>query len=426
MTIISTAKLKKLIFKPRLFFSDARYKKLHQAYQGIYQQADAAFVQGDIVRTHETLEGLPSNYGHKYLLKTRLALFANEPEAALFASQQALLLLPAESSSAKQVFYWHQEALRSLGRAQEALHLLQTKPFVDTSSRYYRALRLIALQLKAPEIYEQEICTVKPLQSQWLRARNQYLLLLRDLGQKHQAVQVAKQLYLEVKHQPRKPTASVSKTRSTQQARAWQAKAAIALSQLKQDLADYGLRFFLVSGTLLGCVREQRILGHDTDIDVGFEPGTQKELLSLAVAASARFRQLETSSEHTLYIEHTNGVKIDLFIHYDEQGLWYHEGIKCRWWNSPCILKKQEFLGEDHWIPQDYDRYLTENYGDWRTPVTDFATFLDTPNMQVTQPDTMHLYYLSQAIYHQRKGQNQHTQRYLNAVKQLENQDVHG
>ena len=31
--------------------------------------------------------------------------------------------------------------------------------------------------------------------------------------------------------------------------------------------------------------------------------------------------------------------------------------------------------------PVDYDKYLSENYGDWRTPVTDFHFTTGTPNL---------------------------------------------
>ena len=35
--------------------------------------------------------------------------------------------------------------------------------------------------------------------------------------------------------------------------------------------------------------------------------------------------------------------------------------------------------------PADADRYLTENYGDWRTPVTQFNCTTGTPNLVITR-----------------------------------------
>src|SRR5690606_37477131 len=49
----------------------------------------------------------------------------------------------------------------------------------------------------------------------------------------------------------------------------WSAAARQALLDLRSDLSRADVKFFLVSGTLLGCVREGNILGHDKDIDVG-------------------------------------------------------------------------------------------------------------------------------------------------------------
>lgn len=33
--------------------------------------------------------------------------------------------------------------------------------------------------------------------------------------------------------------------------------------------------------------------------------------------------------------------------------------------------------------PRDADRYLTENYGNWRVPVTSFHCAVDTPNLRL-------------------------------------------
>ena len=35
--------------------------------------------------------------------------------------------------------------------------------------------------------------------------------------------------------------------------------------------------------------------------------------------------------------------------------------------------------------PADADRYLTENYGDWRTPVTEFNCTTGTPNLVISR-----------------------------------------
>ncbi len=37
-------------------------------------------------------------------------------------------------------------------------------------------------------------------------------------------------------------------------------------------------------------------------------------------------------------------------------------------------------------MPSDAALYLAENYSNWRTPLTDYDTSVDTPNMIVTDP----------------------------------------
>lgn len=49
--------------------------------------------------------------------------------------------------------------------------------------------------------------------------------------------------------------------------------------------------------------------------------------------------------------------------------------------------------------PQTYDRYLTENYGDWYTPKINFDSALDTPNMEVIDNKAM-LIYLYKKLSH--------------------------
>jgi hypothetical protein len=40
-------------------------------------------------------------------------------------------------------------------------------------------------------------------------------------------------------------------------------------------------------------------------------------------------------------------------------------GTKLRWNNTPFNLIPYDFMGESFLIPEDYDLYLTENYGSW-------------------------------------------------------------
>src|SRR5690606_9688898 len=89
-----------------------------------------------------------------------------------------------------------------------------------------------------------------------------------------------------------------------------------------------------------------------------------------------------------------NGTNIDIFVHHREPDVIWHGGVKIRWDNTPFGLVPCDFLGRRFLIPSNADRYLTENYGDWKVPVTDFDSAYDTPNARVlcSEELTVHTY----------------------------------
>lgn len=178
----------------------------------------------------------------------------------------------------------------------------------------------------------------------------------------------------------------------------------------KQTLADFitlfpqdKLRWFLVSGTFLGLIRENGFLKHDYDIDLGvFEDEIDIASVKKTLGESDRF-VLKKYDHHKsslfepevacnnpdvpyiLKIIHMSGIHIDLFIHYRDTQVsppsYWHGSSLHRWNNSPFELKTYRFYDHDVLAPAQADLYLTENYGDWRTPVTDFDCTTGTPNL---------------------------------------------
>jgi len=153
-----------------------------------------------------------------------------------------------------------------------------------------------------------------------------------------------------------------------------------ALIDLKNVFKNAGIEFFLVSGTLLGCIREGKLLGHDKDIDVGVWSDVRTEDIFNQVKKSGLFYIQATRSSLALRIKHVNGTAIDIFLHFRENDNYWHGGSKLKWNNTPFSLDTYEFLNDEYLIPADYDLYLTENYGDWRTEKPDFDSAFDTPN----------------------------------------------
>lgn len=171
---------------------------------------------------------------------------------------------------------------------------------------------------------------------------------------------------------------------------AFDLRAAVALAALSWELDRVGVKPFLISGTLLGYLREGNFISWDKDIDVGiFTSEIKTNDVELAFDNSAEFtvRRLDFNAER-LRVDHINGIKVDIFPHYGAfDGKVWHDGTATRWWNSPFELKEIEFLNERQYVPSDPERYLDENYGNWRVPEPNFDARIDAPNVEITDQD---------------------------------------
>ncbi|HEX8233205.1 MAG TPA: hypothetical protein VF559_07670 [Caulobacteraceae bacterium] len=320
-----------------------------------------------------------------------VSLYLGRHAEAAQAAQHAMIGLAPKGGSAqfRALCVLKAEALCAMGRYREASEFLLAN------------LRKKALNAREWELLRWTVRSEADLETFWSYAASylaksgpaprqalyNYSLVCRDLGLFERAVFAAQERLQHglafVQAGARKPPRSTS----------WLEDAKRALLDLKADLSSQGVEFFLISGTLLGCVREGRILGHDKDIDVGLAPGLDKEKVVSALAGGGRFKLKPEQAPVLLRAQHPGGVTIDLFLHWEEDGKLLHGGQKAVWWNSPFMLQETEFLGEAFMIPADHDLYLTENYGDWRTPAPEFETFVDTPNMVVSHEGHMIWYY---------------------------------
>ncbi|MBB3322575.1 LicD family protein [Atlantibacter sp. RC6] len=156
-----------------------------------------------------------------------------------------------------------------------------------------------------------------------------------------------------------------------------------ALKDLRTIFNDNNIEFFLISGTLLGCIRNGQLLSHDKDIDVGIWYNSERNNLINILSSSGYFEFHAFRSQHVIRIKHVNGISIDVFYHYKEQDNYWHGGVKLKWNNTPFLLKDHRFLGVVFKIPENYDLYLTENYGNWKIEQKDFDSAFGTPNAEI-------------------------------------------
>jgi phosphorylcholine metabolism protein LicD len=182
------------------------------------------------------------------------------------------------------------------------------------------------------------------------------------------------------------------------------------IENAKKTLSDFQdlfptdqMRWFVISGTFLGLIREKGFLAHDYDIDLGvFEDEVDIQTTIDKIAESPSFvlkkydyhqsnlfgattLAVNPDVPYLLKLVHASGIHIDLFIHYRDTNhspaVDWHGSSLHRWENSPFELVSYPFYGLTVFGPADADRYLTENYGDWGTPVTNFSCTTDTPNL---------------------------------------------
>lgn len=155
---------------------------------------------------------------------------------------------------------------------------------------------------------------------------------------------------------------------------------------------------FVISGTLLGIVRDGNFLNFDKDIDTGILNEKTFQNFKSKVRKSGRFFLLPERSDKVLRVRHVNGVSIDIFRHWEKNEQYWHGGVKVNWWNSKFSLTPMVFQGVNILIPNNYKLYLTENYGNWQMPKPDFDSALDTPNAEVCCEEEIIIHKLQKTI----------------------------
>lgn len=162
-----------------------------------------------------------------------------------------------------------------------------------------------------------------------------------------------------------------------------------SLVTVNRLLRERGLQPFLMSGTLLGYVREGQLLSHDKDIDLGLVGWEQQYALAQALLSAGHYqlsyRGLRGSQTFLIdAVDLKHGMVIDFFFFHPRDdhflhGIDYKYGFTQNLRFSRFGLKEVDFLGDRFWIPDNADQNLTENYGDWRTPQSSYVVTVESP-----------------------------------------------
>jgi len=164
-------------------------------------------------------------------------------------------------------------------------------------------------------------------------------------------------------------------------------------------LEKHNVRYWIDFGTLLGIVREGRILPWDYDMDISiFEEDREKmhttvlpEIKKLQYRIYSRYHEIEDDVlkkgdfrafrvKNRRWKFFRGYVNLDIFVMYKKEDYhyWYELGNKHK---IPSSYIEEfdfiEFNEKEYSKPKDHDRYLTYHYGDWRVPNKDYDSKVD-------------------------------------------------
>ena len=153
------------------------------------------------------------------------------------------------------------------------------------------------------------------------------------------------------------------------------------LNILKQVMDNAGIRVMLMYGTLLGAVRENGFIKHDSDTDVVIYPDDEKKLISmipelekLGLLLVRYVKICPLGLGEITYSFMRKGMWIDVYIlQYALTGC-VIAGLKYpyKYFRNPIKLN---FYGNDFYAPSNVEDFLSFAYGKyWRVPVQNSHT----------------------------------------------------
>jgi hypothetical protein len=164
---------------------------------------------------------------------------------------------------------------------------------------------------------------------------------------------------------------------------------------------------FIAFGTLLGLIREGKILDHDKDADLGlFVTGYDEvyEIVSLLckiehfTAPGIIKNTKENNSFNIAIYDHRKGVAVDLFFFYktsDNKKIYSgigSKGANLLWEFNEFHLVEKEINNYKFLVPENFQFHLTELYNDWSKTVEVWDSLLNCPNIPQSSVNAVYFF----------------------------------
>jgi len=171
---------------------------------------------------------------------------------------------------------------------------------------------------------------------------------------------------------------------------------ALVMLRTVTDLLDSNnIDYWLEGGTLLGVVRENRLLPWDNDLDISIKeeewPKLEKVLSKIKYLIDTKQFKRDVSpfkkgvtrivKVRTRRFYFFRGeITLDIFIKFKKDDTYHWQvgnkpkSVPAHFYNK---IVTHSFAGKDYKIPENYTEYLTHRYGDWETPVKEWNTYTD-------------------------------------------------
>lgn len=152
------------------------------------------------------------------------------------------------------------------------------------------------------------------------------------------------------------------------------------LVELTTILKNYDVKHWLQDGTLLGFYRENDLISHDKDTDLGLfweDIKDKKYVIKEILNKGYRIFKIKGYKEDSLMLTFIkNNQTTDFFFYYNTKNKIYHcaPGKKYQVYKfhyDPFDIKEIIFLGYKFFVPEDELKFIETKYGkDWQIPKT--------------------------------------------------------